>query len=58
MNKGLLLETHNLTKSFHGKQIIDHINLKVFEGDVYGFLGRNGQGKTTTIRMHYGFILY
>lgn len=51
-----LLETRNLTKSFQGRKIIHNLNLKVMKGDVYGFLGRNGQGKTTTIRMMTGLI--
>ncbi|HHV08679.1 MAG TPA: ABC transporter ATP-binding protein [Clostridiales bacterium] len=51
-----LLETRNLTKSFRGRKIVDNLNLKVMKGDVYGFLGRNGQGKTTTIRMITGLI--
>ncbi len=51
-----LLETRNLTKSFRGRKVIDNLNLKVMRGDVYGFLGRNGQGKTTTIRMMTGLI--
>lgn len=51
-----LLETRKLTKSFQGKMIIDHLDLKINKGDVYGFLGRNGQGKTTTIRMLTGLI--
>ncbi|UUI42043.1 ABC transporter ATP-binding protein [Oceanobacillus oncorhynchi] len=51
-----LLETHKLTKSFQGKTIIDNLNLNIKKGDVYGFLGRNGQGKTTTIRMLTGLI--
>jgi len=51
-----LLETHKLTKSFQGKTIIDNLNLNIKKGDVYGFLGRNGQGKTTTIRMITGLI--
>jgi ABC-type multidrug transport system, ATPase component len=52
----MLLETHNLTKSFRGRKIVENLNLKVMRGDVYGFLGRNGQGKTTTIRMITGLI--
>lgn len=56
MNSNTLLETRNLTKSFRGRKIIDNLNLKVMKGDVYGFLGRNGQGKTTTIRLMTGLI--
>lgn len=56
MTSNTLLETRNLTKSFRGRKIIDNLNLKVMKGDVYGFLGRNGQGKTTTIRLMTGLI--
>lgn len=56
MEKSTLLETHKLTKSFQGKTIIDRLDLNIKKGDVYGFLGRNGQGKTTTIRMLTGLI--
>lgn len=56
MGATTLLETHKLTKSFHGKTIIDNLDLNIKKGDVYGFLGRNGQGKTTTIRMLTGLI--
>jgi ABC-2 type transport system ATP-binding protein len=51
-----LLQTRRLTKSFRGRKIIDHLNLTVMKGDVYGFLGRNGQGKTTAIRLITGLI--
>lgn len=56
MDKNLLLETRHLTKSFRGKKIIHNLNISVMAGDVYGFLGRNGQGKTTTIRLMTGLI--
>lgn len=45
MNSNLLLQTRNLTKSFGNRKIIGSLNLHVMKGDIYGFLGRNGQGK-------------
>lgn len=51
-----LLETRHLTKSFRGRNIVNDLNIKVMKGDVYGFLGRNGQGKTTTIRLMTGLV--
>lgn len=49
--------THGLTKRF-GKQVaVDGINLDVPRGSVYGFLGPNGSGKTTTIRVLLGLVL-
>lgn len=56
MNSNVLLQTRNLTKSFGDRKIIDRLNLHVMKGDIYGFLGRNGQGKTTTIRLVTGLI--
>ena len=45
------IETHNLTKCYDGRPVVHALNLKVPTGCVYGFLGRNGAGKSTTIRM-------
>jgi len=46
----ILLETKNLTKTYGNERGINDINIKVEQGDIYGFLGPNGSGKTTTIR--------
>ena len=49
------ISTSGLTKRFRGGQLaVDHVDLAVAEGSVYGFLGPNGSGKTTTIRMLLG----
>jgi ABC-type multidrug transport system ATPase subunit len=49
--------SRGLTKRFHGGQLaVDHIDLDVPHGSVYGFLGPNGSGKTTTIRMLLGLV--
>jgi len=45
------IETVNLTKKFGDLVAVDHVNLKVDEGELLGLLGPNGAGKTTTIRM-------
>ena len=51
------ITTHGLTKRFRGGQVaVDHIDLSVPVGSVFGFLGPNGSGKTTTIRMLLGLI--
>jgi ABC-2 type transport system ATP-binding protein len=51
----LAVSTSGLTKRFRGGQVaVDHIDLAVPRGAVYGFLGPNGSGKTTTIRMLLG----
>ncbi len=46
-----MIETHNLIKTYGGFEALKGIDLKVDEGDVYGFIGPNGAGKTTTIRI-------
>lgn len=56
MGKNNVIEISNLSKSFGNKKIIDNIDLTVKEGDVFGFLGPNGSGKTTTIRMMLNLI--
>jgi len=46
-----LIETENLTKKFGKLTAVENLTLKVEEGEVFGFLGPNAAGKTTTIRM-------
>jgi ABC-2 type transport system ATP-binding protein len=46
-----ILETRGLTKRFGRIRAVQDVDLRVEEGDIYGFLGLNGAGKTTTIRM-------
>ena len=49
------VSSSGLTKQFRGGQVaVDHVDLAVPQGSVYGFLGPNGSGKTTTIRMLLG----
>jgi ABC-2 type transport system ATP-binding protein len=52
----LAIETHGLTKRFGAQAAVDGIDLVVPQGAVYGFLGPNGSGKTTTIRMLLGLV--
>lgn len=54
MAKEAVIETRDLTKVYNGLVAVDHLNLKVYEGEVYGILGPNGSGKTTTILMLLG----
>ena len=51
------VRTRALTKRYGGVRAVDGIDLEVREGDVYGFLGANGSGKTTTVRMLLGLVL-
>ena len=52
----LAIETAGLAKSFGGTAAVDGIDLRVPVGSVFGFLGPNGSGKTTTIRVLLGLI--
>ena len=47
----IMLEIQNLNKSYRRRKIIDNLNMTVYKADIYSFLGANGEGKTTTIRM-------
>ena len=46
-----------LTKSFSGRKVVDDFDMEVPKGAIYGFLGPNGSGKTTTIRMMCGLLI-
>lgn len=50
-SKNNIIETHNLSKVYHGAHSVNQINLKVPTGCIYGFLGPNGAGKSTTMKM-------
>ena len=52
----LAIDVHDLRKSFGTRQVIDGLTLQVPEGEICGFLGGNGSGKTTTIRMLCGLL--
>src|SRR5689334_9126507 len=52
----LAIDVHGLTKRFGRKVAVDHVDIAVPEGQVWGFLGPNGSGKTTTIRMLCGLL--
>lgn len=51
-----IIETNNLTKSYGKNRGIDNVNLKVKEGEIFGFVGPNGAGKSTAIRTLLNFI--
>lgn len=46
-----VLQTHRLTKTIGGRNIVEDVNLHVRKGEIYGFLGPNGAGKTTVMKM-------
>ena len=52
----LAIKVEGLTKRFGDKTVVDHFSMEVPKGAIYGFLGPNGSGKTTTIRMICGLL--
>ncbi len=50
------IEVSGLTKSFDGHEVVHDLSMRVKRGSIYGFLGPNGSGKTTTIRMLCGLL--
>ena len=50
------IETHDLTRRFGALTAVQHLTLKIDRGEVFGLLGPNGSGKTTTIRMLCGLL--
>jgi len=52
----VVIDVEGLTKSFGHKTVVRNLSLKVMRGTIYGFLGPNGSGKTTTIRMICGLL--
>ncbi len=51
-----LVEVTELTKKFGKFTALDHVNLRINEGEIYGFIGPNGSGKSTTIRVLLGML--
>jgi len=56
MNGDIVIDVHNLSKSFGGKKVVENLSMQVKRGRIHGFLGPNGSGKTTTIRMLCGLL--
>ena len=52
----LAIDVHGLNKSFGDKHVVKDFSLQVRRGEIYGFLGPNGSGKTTSIRMLCGLL--
>ena len=55
-NGQIAIEVEGLTKSFAGKTVVRNLTMRVQRGQIYGFLGPNGSGKTTTLRMLCGLL--
>ena len=56
MNGAPIIDIKGLTKTFSGRTVVDHVDLTMKRGEIVGFLGPNGSGKTTTIRMICGLL--
>ena len=52
----LAIETRGLSKAYRGRNVVDGLDMHVARGDIYGFVGRNGAGKSTTMKMICGMI--
>ncbi len=52
----IVIDVHHLTKKFDGRAVVRDLSMQVKRGTIYGFLGPNGSGKTTTIRMLCGLL--
>jgi ABC-2 type transport system ATP-binding protein len=55
-NSDVVIDVHGLTKSFDGHTVVRDLSMQVRRGTIFGFLGPNGSGKTTTIRMLCGLL--
>jgi ABC-2 type transport system ATP-binding protein len=55
-NGEVVIDVHGLTKKFDGRAVVRDLSMQVKRGMIYGFLGPNGSGKTTTIRMLCGLL--
>ncbi len=56
MNSELAIDVRDLVKTFGHKRVVNQVSLQVKRGEIFGFLGPNGSGKTTTIRMMCGLL--
>jgi len=56
VSESLAIDVTGLSKSFGGRRVVDDFAISVPRGTIYGFLGPNGSGKTTTIRMLCGLL--
>ena len=53
---GYVIETKNLSKKFPNKLAVNKVNIHVEQGDIYGLIGKNGAGKTTSMKMILGTL--
>jgi len=55
-NAAYAIDVHDLNKRFGDKHVVNNVSIRVRKGEIFGFLGPNGSGKTTTIRMMCGLL--
>lgn len=51
-----IIQTHKLTKTFKGNEVVSGLSMQVKRGEIYGFLGPNGAGKTTVLKLFSGLL--
>ena len=51
-----VIQTMGLSKHYQDRWAVDHLDLRVEQGDIYGFIGRNGAGKSTTLKLLCGLV--
>ncbi|MFR9165529.1 MAG: LPS export ABC transporter ATP-binding protein [Dysgonomonas sp.] len=56
-NNTMVLRTENLVKRYKSRTVVDHVSIKVKQGEIVGLLGPNGAGKTTTFYMTVGLVM-
>jgi ABC-2 type transport system ATP-binding protein len=54
--RDVVIETKQLVKKYENQTVVNHLDLAVYEGEIFGFLGPNGAGKTTTMKMLLGLV--
>src|SRR5690606_24541723 len=55
-DRGIAIEAHDLTMRFGDFVAVDRVNLRIAQGEIFGFLGSNGCGKSTTMKMLTGLL--
>ncbi len=56
MERQPIIEMRDLTRAFRGRVAVDHLNLTIYRGEIFGLVGPDGAGKTTTIRLLAGIM--
>ncbi|WP_125153457.1 ATP-binding cassette domain-containing protein [Clostridium rectalis] len=52
-----IIRTNNITKTYRKKKVLNNVSIKVKKGDIYGFIGKNGAGKTTMLKAITGLVI-